>query len=190
MFKKESQAFKKPQDKQSTVDDLVAQPAQPAKPQWRLPTSIESNGPAGRLAVGPDIRLKSAAIEDCDTLIVEGRVEASMDSRVLQIEKSGVFVGAAKIDEAEIHGLFEGDLTARERLIVHRTGRVTGTIRYGRLSIEEGGEIAGDIAAMGSKEPTNVSSLAEAKKSVEVEVKTADNASEAAEETKTESSAG
>ena len=121
----------------------------------RTPSMPDPGGPAGRLTVGPDIRLKSAAIEDCDTLYVEGRVEASMDSRVLQIEQSGVFVGAAKIDEAEIHGRFEGDLTARERLVIHKTGRVTGTIRYGRLSIEEGGEVAGDVAAADGSAPVS-----------------------------------
>lgn len=125
----------------------------------RIPAKPEPGGPAGRLTVGPDIRLKSAAIEDCDTLFVEGRVEASMDSRVLQIEKSGTFVGAATIDEAEIHGHFEGDLTARDRLVIHKTGHVTGTIRYGRLSIEEGGEIAGDIAATDGKTPLKKTNL-------------------------------
>src|SRR4051812_27649985 len=32
-----------------------------------------------KLIVGPDIKLKGAEITDCDTLVVEGRVEASMD---------------------------------------------------------------------------------------------------------------
>jgi len=131
--------------------DNAVQPV-PVQPQ-HSPNYPEPNSPAGRLIVGPEIRLKSAAIEDCDTLYVEGRVEASMDSRVLQIEQSGTFVGAAKIDEAEIHGHFEGNLTARERLVVHKTGKVTGTIRYGRLTIEEGGEVAGDISAAGKELP-------------------------------------
>lgn len=138
--------FKKPQDA-PPGRQIPSMPPSQTPTQRRTISPAEPGGPAGRLTVGPDIRLKSAAIEDCDTLYVEGRVEASMDSRVLQIEKSGTFVGAATIDEAEIHGHFEGDLTARERLVIHKTGRVNGTIRYGRLSIEEGGEIAGDIAA-------------------------------------------
>ena len=49
--------------------------------------------------------------------------------------------------EAEIHGRFENDLTARQRLAIHKTGRVTGAIRHGHLSIEEGGKVAGDVAA-------------------------------------------
>ena len=149
--------FKKQTESPIRTDNST-QPA--ALQPRRSPPIPEPGGPAGRLTVGPDIRLKSAAIEDCDTLYVEGRVEASMDSRVLQIEQSGTFVGAAKIDEAEIHGHFEGDLTARERLVIHKTGKVTGTIRYGRLTIEEGGEVAGDIAAAGSEFPATKPNLA------------------------------
>src|SRR6266446_6221184 len=50
-----------------------------------------------KLIVGPDIKLKGAEITDCDTLVVEGRVEASMDSRVIQIAVLG------DLDDAAVH---------------------------------------------------------------------------------------
>lgn len=99
-----------------------------------------------KLIVGPDIKLKGAEITDCDTLVVEGTVEASMDSRVVQIAEHGVFNGTVSIDIAEIRGRFDGELTARDQLIIHATGRVSGKIRYGKIKIEEGAEITGDIA--------------------------------------------
>ena len=101
-----------------------------------------------RLIVGPDIKLKGVEITDCDTLVVEGRVEASLDSRVVQIAEHGIFSGKVEIDVAEIHGRFDGELTARKTLIVHASARVHGKIRYGRLKVEEGGELAGDIASI------------------------------------------
>ncbi len=101
-----------------------------------------------KLIVGPDIKLKGAEITDCDTLVVEGRVEASMDSRVIQIAEHGVFAGKAGIDVAEIRGRFEGELTARKQLVIRATGKVSGKVRYGKVAIEEGGEISGDIAAL------------------------------------------
>ena len=100
-----------------------------------------------RLIVGPDVKLRGAEILDCDTLVVEGRVEATMDSRVLKIADSGAFSGKVGVDVAEIHGRFDGELTARSQLIIHGTGRVSGTIRYGKIFIEEGGQISGDIGA-------------------------------------------
>jgi len=105
-------------------------------------------GPGSKLIVGPDIKLKGVEITDCDTLVVEGRVEASMDSRVIKIAEHGVFSGTVGIDIAEIRGRFEGELTARKHLIIYASGRVSGTIRYGKITIEEGGELTGDIATL------------------------------------------
>jgi len=107
---------------------------------------------ASRLIVGPEVKLKGAEILDCDTLVVEGRVEATMDSRVIQIAVDGSFSGKVGIDIAEIHGHFDGELTARSQLIIHATGRVSGKIRYGKILIEEGGELSGDVSAL-SAEP-------------------------------------
>lgn len=112
--------------------------------------SADSKG--SKLIVGPDIKLKGVEITDCDTLVVEGRVEAAMDSRVIQIAEQGVFQGKAGIDVAEIHGRFEGELIARKQLVIHATGKVTGKIRYGKLAIVEGGELSGDIGTLASAE--------------------------------------
>src|SRR5207245_7710190 len=121
-------------------------------PKADLRSGTESSRSSGetvsKLIVGPDIKLKGAEITDCDTRVVEGRVEASMDSRAIQIAEHGVFVGKAGIDVAEIRGRFEGELTARKQLVIRATGKVSGKVRYGKVAIEEGGEISGDIAAL------------------------------------------
>lgn len=104
-----------------------------------------------RLIVGSDVKLKGAEILDCDTLVVEGRVEATMDSRVIRIADKGAFIGKVSIDIAEIYGSFEGELTARSQLIIHATGRVSGKIRYGKLVIDEGGELCGDINSISAE---------------------------------------
>jgi cytoskeletal protein CcmA (bactofilin family) len=98
-----------------------------------------------KLTVGPNIKLKGVEITDCDTLVVEGLVEATMDSRVIQIAEQGAFKGSAEIDVAEIRGQFDGNLTVRQKLVIYSTGKVTGTIRYGKLVIEEGGQLSGEI---------------------------------------------
>ncbi len=92
--------------------------------------------------------MKGVEITDCDTLVVEGRVEAAMDSRIIKIAERGVFAGTAGIDIAEISGRFEGELTARKQLVIHSTGKVSGKVRYGKIAIEEGGEVSGDVGAI------------------------------------------
>lgn len=120
---------------------------QTAAPQAATPVATSSPAREGgsKLTVGPNIKLKGVEITDCDTLVVEGLVEATMDSRVIQISEHGAFKGSAEIDIAEIHGQFDGNLTVREKLTIYATGKVTGKIRYGKLVIEEGGQLAGDI---------------------------------------------
>jgi len=107
--------------------------------------SQPANATGSKLTVGPNIKLKGVEITDCDTLVVEGLVEATMDSRVMQIAEQGAFRGAAEIDIAEIRGEFSGSLTVRQKLVIYATGKVTGTIRYGKLVIEEGGQLSGEV---------------------------------------------
>jgi len=110
--------------------------------------AAESSG--SKLTVGPNIKLKGVEITDCDTLVVEGTVEATMHSRVIHIAAQGAFRGSAEIDIAEIHGEFEGNLTVRDKLVIFGSGRVHGKIRYGKVVIEEGGQITGEIECSAS----------------------------------------
>ena len=64
------------------------------------PTMSSTNEIGSKLIVGPNIKLKGVEITDCDTLVVEGRVEATIDSRVIQISERGAFKGSAEIDFA------------------------------------------------------------------------------------------
>ena len=133
----------------------------PAAPAATTPAPASDDAKGSRLIVGPDIKLKGVEITDCDTLVVEGRVEASMDSRIIQIAEGGVYSGAVGIDVAEIRGRFEGELTARKQLVIHSTGRVSGKIRYGKITVEEGGELSGDVSTLagnGDKSPARAGS--------------------------------
>ena len=91
------------------------------------PAATGSTEGGSKLIVGPNIKLKGVEITDCDTLVVEGRVEATMDSRVIQIAETGAFKGSAGIDIAEIRGEFDGELTVREKLVIYATGKVSGS---------------------------------------------------------------
>jgi cytoskeletal protein CcmA (bactofilin family) len=114
-------------------------------PEIHAPGLGLAEAPGSKLFVGINIKLKGVEISDCDVLVVEGQVEATVYSKGLQIAKPGTLKGTAAIDVAEIFGEFSGELTARTRLVVHGTGRVSGIIRYGKLIVAEGGELSGDV---------------------------------------------
>lgn len=122
-------------------------------------TASSTNEVGSKLIVGPNIKLKGVEITDCDTLVVEGRVEATMDSRVIQIAEHGAFKGAAGIDIAEIRGEFDGELTARDKLVIYATGKVSGKIRYGKIVIEEGGQLTGDVRVASAADSQGVAAV-------------------------------
>lgn len=98
-----------------------------------------------QMLVGREVTL-SGKITGCDRLVVEGTVEATLlECSTIDVAKPGVFAGTATVDNAEISGRFEGTLTVRQRLLIHDTGKVSGTIRYGQLEVACGGRLSGDI---------------------------------------------
>ena len=145
--------FRKPDP--APARGLMPPPAAPQSPPAPQPSHDASKSAANaderkeaKLVVGPDIKMKGVEVNDCDTLQVEGRIEATLDARVLQISEKGIFCGTVAVDSAEIHGRLEGELTVRKQLVVHATGRLSGKIRYARIKVEEGAELSGEISVL------------------------------------------
>jgi cytoskeletal protein CcmA (bactofilin family) len=121
----------------------------------KSPEPMAAPAETKKLIVGRGISL-NGKIAACDRLIVEGKVEAELqDCHTIEIAESGTFKGAAEIESAEVSGHYEGSLTVRKNLLIHGTGHVSGNIRYGRLQIEQGGEINGDVKSLSSSAADN-----------------------------------
>ncbi len=99
------------------------------------------------MIVGRDIRLKGE-ITDCDLLVVEGTIEASIVARAMEIAIGGSYTGMANVEEAEIAGHFSGELSVSGLLRVTARGRVDGTLRYGRLEVAAGGTLSGTLSVL------------------------------------------
>ena len=138
--------------------DVTRAPELPRRPGEAGGQPRPSEAEVRKLIVGREITL-SGEITSCDKLMVEGSVEANLTNcRDVDIAESGLFKGSASIEEAEIRGRFEGNLVVRKRLLIKASGRVSGTIRYGQIEIECGGQISGDIQAQPSAEPSEITS--------------------------------
>lgn len=70
------------------------------------------------------------------------------DGQLIEVAQSGVFRGSVEIEDADIAGTFEGELSVRHKLRVRSTGNVTGTIRYGEIEVQAGGQLVGQIQVM------------------------------------------
>ena len=150
--RKGSHAPAKPPTATSFQPDIPRRPPEipgaPARRMDRPLGGIGGNSDSNRLVVGRDIRL-NGEITACDTLVVEGRVEVTLsNARVIEVAPTGHFTGTAEVDEADISGRYDGDLVAREKLIVRAGGHIKGKVRYGRIVIESGGEVSGDMQTL------------------------------------------
>jgi cytoskeletal protein CcmA (bactofilin family) len=140
--------------------DPVRPTSRPGEPPAAASARPGGDSEARKLIVGRDITL-SGEITSCEKLVVEGSVEANLsNSREIDISETGLFKGSAAIEEAEIRGRFEGNLTVKKRLLIRASGRVSGTIRYGQIEIECGGRISGDVQAQADQDAfTDVASV-------------------------------
>lgn len=112
------------------------------------------------LLIGRDIKYVGE-IKSCPHLRVEGHVEASLyKARHFDIAEGGRFKGVAHIESAEIAGTFEGTLNVARHLVVKSTGRIRGKVGYGKIEIEAGGEIIGEMSLVGASAPVSASTSA------------------------------
>src|SRR5882724_277955 len=131
--------------------ETLRRPGDPVTPPRRNEAEVR------KLIVGREITL-SGEITSCDMLMVEGSVEANLTNcRDVDIAESGLFKGSAAIEEAEIRGRFEGNLVVRKRLLIRSTGKVVGTVRYGQIEIECGGQLSGDVQVLAATDPAAAS---------------------------------
>lgn len=152
----------------------AAQPFRPVPPQAAMmahrpaaptatPSAPERTGSASArpvskrvLTVGPDIQMKGE-ITTCDRVVIEGVVDATMrDVHTVELTESGTLKGTAEVEDAEISGAFEGDLTVRGKLTIYASGRVRGNVVYGEIEIQRGGQLSGNIRNVAdAKLPSN-----------------------------------
>lgn len=125
---------------------------QKTEPQSQSPQSQSPRPKAveGDLVAHAGVKLKGE-IASCKKFVVEGDVEAQLRAHELAVNDSGLFVGTAEVDRADIAGSFEGTLTVAGTLTIRSTGRVKGLITYGKIEIESGGEFSGRVSAGADK---------------------------------------
>ncbi len=135
------------------------------------------------LTVGAGIRLEGE-ITNCQILIVEGQLDGSAKSSVLQIADGGAFNGEAEIETAVVSGCFEGKLTATQRLEIRSSGRVSGDISYAAIAIEAGGQISGNIQIIES--PASASNTTPSEDAPQPETAAADHGPQGGQDSRVE----
>ncbi|HEY1503076.1 MAG TPA: polymer-forming cytoskeletal protein [Stellaceae bacterium] len=115
--------------------------------------SVDDTEPS--LIVRRGVTLKGE-LSACERVVIQGYVEASVtDCGKLEIAEGAIFKGSATVGHAEIAGHVEGVLRVEGKLVVRATARVSGTINYGRLIVEEGAALRGKLEDISSLEASD-----------------------------------
>jgi len=93
-------------------------------------------------------------IETEGTLIVHGSVTGTIKCGSLEILQEGDVDANVEAENVSVAGKFQGEMICNGRLSILSTGTVMGEIVYGRLSIESGGKLAGNLTKSKSKDTT------------------------------------
>jgi cytoskeletal protein CcmA (bactofilin family) len=146
----------------------VARPGAPTIPAApRAPTGRPDTADRRTLVVGKGISLQGTVTE-AEKLIIEGTMESQLlQAQELVISHSGVFKGEVQVEDAEIAGVFDGTLTVNGSLVIRATGRVIGTARSRRLSVEDGGQLSGKMEMITEAAPAPAARLAPAPRNTE-----------------------
>jgi cytoskeletal protein CcmA (bactofilin family) len=100
------------------------------------------------LLIARDVAI-SGKVGPCERLLIEGQLEAAVgDCRELDIARNASFKGSIRVEDADIAGLFEGEIVVRRRLRLRASGRLRGRVSYGHIEIEPGGQIDGEVARL------------------------------------------
>ncbi len=135
MFKKNEDTLPEGAEK---IEPSVDGPAKSAPAGESNTRSVSYIGPS--LEFTGDIRVKEA-------LIIEGQIKGSVTctERRLTIGKQGRVEGEVHAEEVEVRGNVEGDVHGYERIRLHSSASVTGTLHCRRIIMEDGAELNGSV---------------------------------------------
>lgn len=58
---------------------------------------------------------------------------------------NGNVTGVVNAREIDVHGELNQDIVCREHILIHTTGRVSGSLEYSELEIQRGGQFRGNM---------------------------------------------
>jgi cytoskeletal protein CcmA (bactofilin family) len=149
----------------STTPSPAFQPA-PAQPNFGsnsapAPAPVRASVPGAKAAavLGAGLTIKGQILGDED-LHIEGKVEGpiTLKGQRLTIGKTGEVVSDVHAKEVVVYGKVRGNLHASDRVEVKNDGSVIGNITGGRVLIEDGAYLKGQIEIERGKNHSSSSS--------------------------------
>ena len=75
-------------------------------------------------------------------IVVKGRVQGNLSAQSVEVGETGGVYGSLKAKDADVYGDVQGDVSIIGLIRIGQTGSVTGDVAYGRISMEQGGNLS------------------------------------------------
>ena len=97
------------------------------------------------LMIGEGVTITGNIIAD-NEVIIQGIVEGDVECNVININQSGKIKGNIKSKNMNIEGVVDGEINVKDVLTIKSKGKLSGKINYGKIQIDEGGQLSGETA--------------------------------------------
>jgi cytoskeletal protein CcmA (bactofilin family) len=114
------------------------------QPEERTPPQAIAPNNDGHVVVGKGAFIVGE-ITNCSQVEIAGALEGKVIAEAVIVRAGGRLKGTVQSERAEVHGIIEGQVQVEQHLDIRSTGRVSGELAYGRLSVASGGCLAGNI---------------------------------------------
>ena len=105
----------------------------------RKPINSESS-----LQIGNGVTI-TGSIKSDNEVTIQGALDGDVDCHCLIVSKSGNIKGKIKTETMTIEGKSDGEITINDLLQIKSTGSVSGKVFYGKIQVEDGGKLIGEI---------------------------------------------
>ena len=99
---------------------------------------------SAKVVIGHGVTI-NGEIKKADEVQIDGEADVTMKTDNLVIGVTGECKGTIETHNADIWGLFDGDIKASGTLTIQEQGQATGSIEYQNMQIKLGGQLSGDI---------------------------------------------
>ncbi len=105
---------------------------------------MNPNSKQNSVFIGEGVSFKGS-ITASDEAVIEGQFDGDLTVGNLLIGQTGRVTGSIKADRVDVKGELPKDIRSSQLLIVSSTGKVNGTLEYGEIEIERGGQVRGNM---------------------------------------------
>lgn len=98
----------------------------------------------GVLVIGADAVL-TGEVTGAQRVEIYGVVDGGVASSDVTVRQGGQLNGWIKSDTSTVEGTLKGDVRVQQLITIRSTGHVEGNVKYGRLAMDEGAELAASV---------------------------------------------